>query len=317
MRRNPLLISAGVLLVTVSAVIAVRYFHTYESPAQAVSPPAAEASGDPASADGSDGSDLSADPEQKARFDAATALVAKSNGKISIALRDRNSGAEWRAGDTTTPVPAAQTVKLAMATNLLERNRSGEIKLDTAARKQIADMLDAGSDPAADALWKRFGGDGYVVWFQQQYAMTGVTFAEGQPHNWSSLKGSPDDLLKLVSYVLERADQADRDYLTAELRKAGDDQHWGVWAAGADGKPGTVSGWKAVIEGRATHFVTNSVGFVGPDAQYAVVVTGNLAEGDRLDDGVQQVSDVVATVFGQPTPAQITLPKTAVKKQSR
>src|SRR3954469_14612460 len=93
MRRNPLLISAGVLLVTVSAVIAVRYFHTYESPAQAVSPPAAEASGDPASADGSDGSDLSADPEQKARFDAATALVAKSNGKISIALRDRNSGA--------------------------------------------------------------------------------------------------------------------------------------------------------------------------------------------------------------------------------
>jgi len=319
MRRNPLLISAGVLLVTVSAVIAVRYFPTYESTAQAGSPPAVAASGDPQSADPGDGTagDIAADPEQRQRFDAATALVAKANGKIAVVVRDRQSGAEWRAGDTAAQVFTAQSVKLAIATNLLERNRTGEIKLDTAARKQIAEMLGGGSDPAADALWKRFGGDGFVVWFQQQYGMAGLAFADGQPHNWSALKGTTDDLLKLVTYVLGRADPADRDYLTAELRRAGDDQHWGVWAAGADGKPGTVSGWAAVVDGRATHFVTNSIGFVGPDAQYAVAVTGNLPEGDKLNDGVQAVSDVVATVFGQPTPAQITLPKAQAKKQTR
>jgi len=313
MHRNPLLISAGVLLVTVSAVVAVRYFHTYESPAQAGSPPISTESGAPDGESAGAAADIAADPAQRQRFDAATALVAKANGAISIAVRDRQSGAEWRAGDTTAPIWTAQTIKLAMATNLLERNRNGEIKLDTAARTQIAQMLDGGSDTATDALWKKFGGDGFVVWFQQQYGMTGLNFADGT-HNWSTLKGTADDLLKLVSYVLERADQGDRDYLTAELRKAGDSQHWGVWAAGIDQKPGTLSGWTTVTDNAAKHLVTRSIGFAGPDAQYAIAVTGEVPADGKLADNVQAVSDVVATIFGQPVPAQVTQPDAQVRK---
>jgi hypothetical protein len=138
--------------------------------------------------------------------------------------------------------------------------------------------------------------------------MTGLTFVDGAAHNWSTLKGTADDLLKLVSYVLERADQGDRDYLTTEMRKAGDTQHWGVWAAGVDQKPGTLSGWTTVTEGGAKHVVTRSIGFAGPDAQYAIAVTGEVPAGGKLDDSVQAVSDVVATIFGQPVPAQITQP---------
>lgn len=316
MRRNPLLISAGILLATVSAVVAVRYFHTYESPAQAGAPPVSAESGEPAGdgtepeGEASDAAtaDIAADPAQKQRFDTATELVKNAKGTLAIVVRDRKTGAEWRAGDTNRPVWTASTVKLAMATNLLERNRSGEIKLDTAARKQIADMLDTSSDTAADALWDKYGGEGFVVWFQQQYGMTGLNFPAGSQHRWSRLKSSTDDMLRMVSYVLDRADPADRDYLMAAMRRAGDTQHWGVWAAGADQKPGVKNAWTLAPDEKTKHWITHSVGFAGEDAQYAIAVTFDLPAGAKIDDGVHGTSDLVATIFGTKTPAEVTVP---------
>jgi hypothetical protein len=322
MRRNPLLISAGILLATVSAVVAVRYFHTYETPAQAGAPPVAAESGDPAGEDGTGpdaepsgaaAAEIAADPAQKQRFDVATALVKGAKGVLSIAVRDRKTGAEWRAGDTTHATWTGSTIKLAMATNLLERNRSGEIKLDTAARKQIADMLDTSSDSAADALWGKYGGEGFVVWFQQQYGMTGLTFAAGAPHQWGGLKASTDDLLRLMSYVLDRADPADRDYLVAAMRRAGDIQHWGVWAAGPDRKPGVKNASSVEVDDRAKHWITHSVGFAGDDGQYAIAIMYDLPAGAKIDDGVHGTSDVVATIFGAKTPADVTVPAATAK----
>jgi hypothetical protein len=317
MRRNPLLISAGILVLTVSAVVAVRYLHTYESSAQAGSPPSAvESDGPGTGEDGEDPAagasaaaapDITDDPALKQRFDAAGAMVTAAKG-MSIVVRDRKTGGEWRSGETTHPAWTASTIKLAMATNLLERNRTGEIKLDTAARKQIADMLDSSSDPAADALWDKYGGEGFVVWFQQQYGMTGLTFPPGVPHRWGHLKCSTEDLVRLMSYVLDRAEPTERDYLVSAMRRAGNIQHWGVWAAGAGQQPGVKNGWSIEPDGNARHWVTHSVGFAGPDAQYAIAIMYDLAPGAKIDTGVHAVSDVVATLFGAPRPAPVTVP---------
>jgi hypothetical protein len=319
MRRNPLLISAGVLVVTVSAVIAVRYLHTYESSAQAGAPSAAVGSdggntsdGDNPDADSSPGAtpDIAGDPALKQRFEVAGAMVAAAKG-MSVIVRDRKSGGEWRSGETTHPSWTSSTIKLAMAVNLLERNRTGEIKLDTAARKQIAEMLDTSADAAADALWDKYGGEGFVVWFQQQYGMAGLTFPPGTPHRWGSLKGTTEDLVRLVTYVLDRADPADRDYLVAAMRRPGTVQQWGVWAAGGAQQPGVGNGWALEVDGGARHFVTHSVGFAGPDAQYAVAVMYDLPAGAKIDTGVHAVSDVIATLFGAPTPAPVKVPPAA------
>jgi beta-lactamase class A len=316
MRRNPLLITAGVLVLTVSAVIAVKYVNTYESSASAggqpvaVSPStdASDGSGDPGtdpSAEAVPGAD---DPAQQARFQAAADLVQKAKGHLGVIVHDRKSGAEWRAGEVDHPTWTASTIKLAIAENLLERSRNGEIKLDTTARKNIADMLDTSSDLAADALWDRFGKDAYVPWFQQQYGMANLQFQAGAVHKWNQLKGTADDLIHLMTYVLDRADPADRDYLMAAMRRAGTLQHWGVWAAGPDKQPGVKNGWSLETDDRVKHWITHSVGFAGPDAQYAIVIMFDQPAGGTVNAGVHTVSDVVATVFGAKVPADITVP---------
>ncbi len=315
MRRSPLLITTGVLLATVSAVVAVRYMHTYESPAAAGGSPAATQSGDPGDenaegADPSEAPEVAPDPEQQKRFEAAGELLKKAKGQIGIVVRDRKTGAEWRGGQTGQAIWAGSTIKLAMAANLLERGRTAEIKLDTVARKQIADMLDVSSDTAADALWDKYGKDALVPSFQQQYGMTGLAFA-GTGRRWSDLKCTTDDLGKLMSYVLDRGDPADRDYLIAAMRRVGANQRWGVWAAGDDKQPGVKNGWALEVDDKAKHWVTNSVGFAGPEAQYVVAVTFDQPAGAQLGTGVRTVSDLVATALGAKVPAQVTVPQPA------
>jgi hypothetical protein len=321
MHRSPLMITAGVLVLTVSAVVAVKYVRTYASPAAAELPPLGVQSSVGRTADGppdagalaSPGAVPSAasvpvDPAQQQRFQAAAELVKKANGHLAVIVRDRRTGSEWRAGEVDRPSWAASTVKLAMAANLLERARSGEIKLDTTARKNIADMLETSSDGAADALWDRFGKDASVPWFQQQYGMAKLEFPAGAVRRWNHLKCVPDDLLHLVSYLLDRADAADRDYLMAAMRRTGAVQHWGVWAAGDPNQPGAANGWTLATDDKARHWVTHSVGFAGPDTRYAVVIMFDQPPGATLDTGVHTVSDVIATVFGAKTPADVTVP---------
>jgi hypothetical protein len=317
MRRSPLMITAGALVLTVAAVVAVKYVRTYESSAVAQSPPA----GVQASGTGADGpadpgalqsaSPVPGDPAVQQRFQAADELVKKAKGHLGVIIRDRRTGTEWRAGEVDHPTWASSTIKLAMAANLLERGRTGEIKLDTAARKNIADMVENSSDSAADALWDKFGKDGFLPWFQQQYGMTKLEFAPGVARRWNQLKCVPDDLLRLLNYVLDRADPADRDYLLAATRRAGPSQQWGVWAAGAPNQPGVTNAWSLKTDDKIKHWITHSVGFAGPDAQYAIVIMFDQPAGATIDTGVHTVSDVIATAFGTKTPADVTVPKAA------
>jgi hypothetical protein len=322
MRRSPLLITAGVLVLTVSAVVVVRFVRTYETPASAGGPPVVATPSQDVGARGAGAPvtgptatpappDNPVDPAQQARFQAAAQIVAKTKGHLSVIVHDRTSGTDWRAGEVDRPTWAASTVKLAMAANLLERARSGEVKLDTAARKDIAGMLDTSSDAAADALWNRYGGDAFVPWFQQQYAMINLQFPAAVAHRWNHLKCTPDDLIHLMSFVFDRADPADRDYLTAAMRRAGANQHWGVWAAGGANQPGMKNGWSLETDDNVRHWVTHSVGFAGPDARYTIAIMFDQPAGGTIGAGVHTVSDVIATVFGTTTPADVTVPPPA------
>ncbi|MGC9669364.1 hypothetical protein ACNTMW_22765 [Planosporangium sp. 12N6] len=323
MRRSPLMLTAGVLVLTVSAVVAVRYVHTYESPASAQAPAGRETTGRgiPGGPIDTTASPATVPPgatpvdaAQQQRFQLAADLVTKAQGHLAVIVRDRTTGAEWRAGEADRPTWASATIKLAMATNLLERARTGEVKLDTAARKNIADMLEASSDAAADTLWDRFGKDAFVPWFQQQYGMAKLEFPAGAARRWNHLTCVPDDLLHLLSYVLDRADPADRDYLMAAMRRGGAAQRWGVAAAGEPNRPGLTNGWSLETDDKVKHWVTHSVGFVGVDNRYAVVVMFDQQPGGSLDTGVHTVSDLVATVFGAKTPADVTVPKPPVTR---
>ena len=246
-------------------------------------------------------------PDQP-RYAAAAAMLRGKPGTVGIVVRDRHTGTYWRAGVTDHPTWTASTIKLALVTGLLERARSGEITLDALAHKQIADILDVSSDQAATALWNRYGKDAQVPRFQTVYGMRGLTFIPGFPRIWGHMKCTAEDLMRLMSYVLDTLDATDRAYLVDAMRHVGAIQQWGVYAAGPAQQPGTKDGWSIEPDAGAKHWVTNTVGFAGADERYAVAVMYQLPPGPGIDTGVHLVSDLVATLFGAPTPARVTVP---------
>jgi hypothetical protein len=247
--------------------------------------------------------------DQQRRFAAATSLVKTKPGYLGIVVRDRQTGAVWRTGTPDHVMWTSSTIKLAIATSLLERARTGEVTLDAAAHQQIAAVFSVSDDNAADALWNRYGRDALVPRFQQVYGMTGLTFVPGFPRRWGFMKSSAEDLQRLMSYVLEKLDGADRDYIVGAMRHVGQIQQWGVWAAGPTLQPGTKDGWSIESDPGGKHWCTSAVGFAGPGARYVVAVMYHLPPGSgTIDAGVHAVSDLVATVFGAPAPAPVTVP---------
>jgi hypothetical protein len=242
------------------------------------------------------------------RLTAAAKLVGTEPGRLGVTVLDRRTGAVWEAGTASHSMWASSTPKLAIATSLLERDRSGEITLDATARRQLAAMLAVSDDDAADALWDRYGGASLLPRFRDRYGMTGAHFVPGFPQRWGFVKVSAQDLRRLMVYVLTRTDPADRAYLVNAMRTTGPIQHWGVWAAGPAQQPGAKDGWSIESDGGTKHWCTSSVGFAGPGERYVVAVMDDLPPGAGIAPGVHATSDVVATIFGAPAPAAVTVP---------
>lgn len=250
---------------------------------------------------------------QQQRFAAATAYVRRTvgaHGYLAVSFTDRVTGATWRTGDTAHPGWTASTIKLAIATDLLARERAGTLALTAADRHDMATMLNFSDEAASDRLWNAYGGDAMLARFRSQLGMTGLAFVPGFTRTtyWGFVKCTTDDLASLVHHVLTDTDPADRAYLVAAMRGVAPNQQWGVWGAGAAEQPGNKDGWSFESDGYGRHWVTDTVGFAGPQERYAVALMYQVGPGGSLAGGVHAVSDVVALLFGQPTPAHITVP---------
>jgi beta-lactamase class A len=249
------------------------------------------------------------DCAQLARFDAAARYVQGRPGRLGVVVHDRATGAVWRSGATADPMWTASTIKVAIATTLLERQRSGKIKLSGSDRSAMADMLKNSSNDAANTLWKRYDGPKMLDRFRSGYGMTTLSVVPGEDVYWRNLRCTAEDLDHLMSYVLGGQLHADdRAYLVDTLRDVAGNQRWGVWAAGPGLKPGNKDGWAMKPDAGGDHWVAHTVGFVGPNERYAVTVMYSLPPGAELDTGVQAVSDVVGIVFGVQTPVRVNSP---------
>ncbi|HST66290.1 MAG TPA: serine hydrolase [Mycobacteriales bacterium] len=320
-RRGPL-IAAVLVLVVVAGVVAAALLSGGDGGAGQADGSAASAgpgSGPPPSAPAPAGSVVPATATPtpdcgpwgcplRQHLAAAARLVGTEPGRLGVTVLDRRTGAVWEAGTASHSMWASSTPKLALATSLLERARTGEITLDATARRQLAAMLAVSDDDAADALWDRYGGAGLLPRFRDRYGMSGATFVPGFPKRWGFIKVSARDLRRLMTYVLTKTDPADRAYLVDAMRTTGGIQHWGVWAAGAAQHPGAKDGWSIESDGGTKHWCTSSVGFAGPDERYVVAVMDDLPPAAGIGPGVHATSDVVATIFGARTPAAVTVP---------
>jgi hypothetical protein len=276
--------------------------------------PAVEASqgrqvdGEPGAVAGLGSKGASPAPSAKNQSAQAAAFVQKLPGTFGIIVRDRVTGNVWKAGDTKATTWTASTIKLAIATDLLERNQAKLITLDGTDRANLDKALINSDNDAATALWNKYDGAGMLERFRTKFGMSSLAVIEGYETFWRNLRCSAEDLQNLMSYVLEKTDGASRTYLVTTLRKVASNQHWGVWAAGSGFKPGNKDGWAEKPVNGKNVWVTHTVGFAGDGERYVVSATYEQPVGGTLEKGAHAVSDAVATYFGAKVPAPVTLP---------
>ncbi|MFI5913388.1 serine hydrolase [Dactylosporangium sp. NPDC051541] len=254
-------------------------------------------------AEGSAGASSNANAKDK-----TTAFVQKLPGTFGIIVRDRQGGTVFKAGNTTATTWTASTIKLAIATDLLERQQAKEITLDAADKANLDKALINSDNDAATALWNKYDGAATIGKWKSQYGMGSLAVVDGMDTFWRNLRCSAEDLQSLMSYVLEKLDATSRSYLVTTLRKVAGNQHWGVWAAGSGLKPGNKDGWVEKPVNGVNVWMTHTVGFAGDGERYVVAVVYEQKSGGSLDKGAHAVSDAVATYFGAKVPAPVTLP---------
>jgi hypothetical protein len=226
------------------------------------------------------------DCDFKVRIAAVTGYLATRPGTVGIVLRDRSTGAIWRNQYAATPVWTASTIKLAMAVDLLRRHRTGQLTLSAADRVTMNAMLHSSDDDAADTLWFKYAGANHLS-YNDEFPAFGMTTLVPQPGftnyfpYWGFQKCTPDDLDRLMHYVLTTVNPIDRAYLISELQHVAPDQQWGVWASDQGASAGSKDGWSLEQGG----WVMNSIGFAGPGQRYTLAIMNSLNGQGGYDDG--------------------------------
>jgi hypothetical protein len=249
---------------------------------------------------------------QDERFAAASAFAQAQIGHVGIVVKDRVTGAVWQAGDPAFAIWAGSTPKLAFIVALKEQAAAGKVKLSSGDQAEIARMLSVSDNNAADDLWDRYANSATLMkTWQNTYGMKTATYVDGFPDRWGFVKCTPQDLVSLMGYILDKLDAADRKYIVDSMRTVGPPQQWGVWGAGAALRPGVKDGWSIEEDDNGTsHWITATVGFAGPDERYVVGAMYDQVPGqDSIVAGVHVLTDLVATVFGAPVPAPAVIPE--------
>ncbi len=249
--------------------------------------------------------------DQVAQFSSALAMISHTTGHVGVVVRDRVTGAVWRAGEPDYRIWAGSTPKLAFAVALREQARAGQITLDDVAEHEIAAMLSVSDNKAADALWNRYANAASLMTrLHDTYGMTNAGYVNGFPSRWGFVKCTAQDLANLMAYILSTLNPADRGPMITAMRTVGDVQHWGVWGAGPSLRPGVKNGWSIESDDGHDHWITATVGFAGPDERYIVAAMYHQPPGgDSVEKGVHLLTDLVATIFGAPVPAPVTIPE--------
>lgn len=162
------------------------------------------------------------------------------------------------------PFPTASMVKLFVAEDVLHRARTGELVLRPDDPALLHAMISSSDDPAASALWVRYGGGQMVADVARRYRLSG-TAPPARPGQWGEATTTATDLARFLALLPTVAHPDDAAAIHGWMRAAtplaadGFDQRFGVFGAAP---PGTAvkQGWMCCVGG---HRHLHSVGIVG------------------------------------------------------
>ncbi len=212
--------------------------------------------------------------QMEARIQAVRYYLGHLPGSIGLVLHDRTTGAVWRSANAGVEYPMASTIKLAMMTDILQRNLAGNIHLTPADQAAMYQALYTSNDNDADALWYKYENASFLDRIHG-YGMAGARFTTGV--YWGDMECTPNDLDTLMNYVLTRTAPSIRNYLVYRLQHVSAiDQQWGVWGAGPENAPGNKDGWESDPMGSGHIWITNTVGFAGAGQEYTLAIMYNV-----------------------------------------
>jgi hypothetical protein len=151
------------------------------------------------------------------------------------------------------PFPTASMVKLFLAEDVLHRARAGRIALTPADRVDLEQMITRSDDPAASALWVRYGGAGAVTAVAGRYGLTG-TAPPAVPGQWGQATTTARDLARFLARLPLMAHPADVATLLTWMASAtpvaadGFDQRFGLFGT-LPGTPAVKQGWMCCVGG--------------------------------------------------------------------
>ena len=232
-------------------------------------------------------------------------------GSLGIVIDDRATGAVWHNANANVLYPAASTIKLAMMTDLLLRNRAGSIHLIAADWSAMFQALYTSNDNDADHLWFEYENASFINTIRA-FGMRSTRFTTSA--YWGNIDTTARNLDNLMNYVLSSTPASVRNYLVYRLRHvSGLDQQWGVWGAGPQNHPGNKDGWEQDPSPYGV-WITNTVGFAGPHQQYTVAIMYDLQSFDENGNtgfkyGTNKLTQIAAMLFqGHHTPSPHPLP---------
>ncbi|HEY7432599.1 MAG TPA: serine hydrolase [Streptosporangiaceae bacterium] len=224
--------------------------------------------------------------------------LASQPGQVGVALHDRDTGASWVSKDGDTDFPAASTIKLALVTDLMRRANTGRLPLGPGDWEMINQILYDSDDAAGDTLWSAYEDPGFLARIKR-FGMRTAYYSSSTPY-WGFMYCSAHDLDSLMNYVLDRLPAHDSRYIVHRMRRVGPIERWGVWGAGRASHPGNKDGW----ENEGSVWITNTVGFAGPHAEYTLAIMDNLAGAGGFHQGSTTLNEIASLLFqGHLTPA--------------
>lgn len=233
------------------------------------------------------------DCDLRARFAKVERYIAARPGFTGIEVHDRLTGAVWSSAHADVYIWTASSIKLAIAVNLLQRNRSEQIALSEEDWESLRLMLTESDNYATDYLWSTYGGlpsESYL-----EYGLPDLLVTDDLPGVWGSELATPAGMAGLIDYALAQLDPEDTQWLVEELSGVVEDQRWGVLDLEDGAQAGAKNGW----DQEPTGWVVNSIGFVGPQQRYTVAIMNDLGEDGGFDDGVRTVTRVADLLFAE------------------
>jgi hypothetical protein len=168
-----------------------------------------------------------------------------------------------------------------MAEDVLHRARAGRLVLRPDDPDLLRAMIQSSDDPAASALWVRYGGGQMVVDVARRYRLSG-TAPPASPGQWGQATTTARDLSRFLALLPSAAHPDDAAAIlgwmrsTTALAADGFDQRFGVFGTPLPG-PAVKQGWMCCVGG-SRHL--HSVGVVGTRV---VVLLSELPRGTGYD----------------------------------